>query len=102
MEIIRTAAECSRFRACCFSSAALRIIRYSFLTGIRRAGKSTLLYSLVKRLVADGVNWTRIIYINFEDERLAEMASQDTLVNPYQTQTLSSGAIYMPSPGCIP
>ncbi len=30
MEIIRTAAECSRFRACCFSSAALRIIRYSF------------------------------------------------------------------------
>ena len=32
----------------------------------------------------------------------AETASQDTLVNPYQTQTLSSGAIYMPSPGCIP
>ena len=31
MEIIRTAAECSRFRACCFSSAALRIIRYSFV-----------------------------------------------------------------------
>ena len=30
MEIIRTAAECSRFRACCFSSAALRIIHYSF------------------------------------------------------------------------
>ena len=30
MEIIRTAAECSRFRACCFSSATLRIIRYSF------------------------------------------------------------------------
>ena len=28
MEIIRTAAECSRFRACCFSSA---IIRYSFV-----------------------------------------------------------------------
>ena len=33
MEIIRTAAECSRFRACCFSSAALRIIRYSFAAG---------------------------------------------------------------------
>ncbi len=31
MEIIRTAAECSRFRTCCFSSAALRIIRYSFV-----------------------------------------------------------------------
>lgn len=47
------------------------------LTGIRRAGKSTLLYSLVKRLVADGISWTRIIYINFEDERLAEMTAAD-------------------------
>ncbi len=47
------------------------------LTGIRRAGKSTLLYSLVKQLVANGVDWSRIIYINFEDERLAEMTAAD-------------------------
>ena len=38
------------------------------LTGIRRAGKSTLLYSLVKQLTAKGTDWNRIIYINFEDE----------------------------------
>ncbi len=47
------------------------------LTGIRRAGKSTLLYSLVKQLVAGGVDWNRIIYINFEDERLTEMTAAD-------------------------
>ena len=47
------------------------------LTGIRRAGKSTLLYSLVKRLVTDGIGWNRIIYINFEDERLTEMTAAD-------------------------
>ncbi len=47
------------------------------LTGVRRAGKSTLLYSLVKQLVANGVDWNRIIYINFEDERLAEMTAAD-------------------------
>ncbi len=47
------------------------------VTGIRRAGKSTLLYDLVKRLVAGGVDWNRIIYINFEDERLAEMTAAD-------------------------
>ena len=47
------------------------------LTGIRRAGKSTLLYSLVKQLVASGVDWSRIIYINFEDERLTEMTAAD-------------------------
>jgi len=45
------------------------------LTGIRRAGKSTLLYSLVQQLVASGVDWNRIIYVNFEDERLTEMTA---------------------------
>ncbi len=47
------------------------------LTGIRRAGKSTLLYRLVQQLVAKGIDWNRIIYINFEDERLAEMTAAD-------------------------
>ena len=47
------------------------------VTGIRRAGKSTLLYSLVKQLVASGVEWRRIIYVNFEDERLVEMTAAD-------------------------
>ena len=47
------------------------------LTGVRRAGKSTLLYRLVQQLVASGIDWNRIIYINFEDERLAEMTAAD-------------------------
>ena len=36
------------------------------LVGLRRAGKSTLLYQRVRDLVAGGVDWTQIIYINFE------------------------------------
>ena len=47
------------------------------LTGLRRAGKSTMLYDLAKKLVAGGVDWNRIIYINFEDERLTEMTVAD-------------------------
>ncbi|MBR0462760.1 MAG: ATP-binding protein [Clostridia bacterium] len=47
------------------------------VTGLRRAGKSTLLYGLVKRHVANGIDWNRIIYINFEDERLTEMTAED-------------------------
>ena len=45
--------------------------------GLRRAGKSTLLYKLVKDLVNTGIEWNQIIYINFEDERLEGFSSQD-------------------------
>ena len=58
--------------------------RYTFdsqanyvVTGLRRAGKSTLLYKIVRDLVESGVDWNRIIYINFEDERLAEFSIGD-------------------------
>ena len=47
------------------------------LTGLRRAGKSMLLYGLVLDLIAEGVEWNQIIYINFEDERLAEFSLSD-------------------------
>lgn len=40
------------------------------LIGLRRSGKSTLLYKRVKDLIQDGVNWKQIVYINFDDERL--------------------------------
>ena len=47
------------------------------LVGLRRAGKSTMLYKLVLDLLASGVNWNQIIYINFEDERLSEFTVSD-------------------------
>ncbi|MBM6907427.1 AAA family ATPase [Collinsella intestinalis] len=47
------------------------------ITGLRRAGKSTLLYRVVQDLVEQGVTWERIIYINFEDERLADFSVND-------------------------
>ena len=47
------------------------------ITGLRRAGKSTLLYERVQGLIAQGVDWNRIIYVNFEDERLAEFTMKD-------------------------
>lgn len=45
--------------------------------GIRRAGKSTLLYKIVQDLVANGTDWNQIVYINFEDERLSEFSVND-------------------------
>ena len=45
--------------------------------GLRRAGKSTLLYKIVQDLIAKGTDWNQIIYINFEDERLSEFTVND-------------------------
>lgn len=40
------------------------------LVGLRRAGKTTLLYKRVQDFIKSGVDWNQIIYINFDDERL--------------------------------
>ncbi len=47
------------------------------LVGLRRSGKSTLLYKRVKDLLASGVDESQIIYITFEDERLLEFNVTD-------------------------
>ena len=45
--------------------------------GLRRAGKSTLLYKIVQDLIAQGTDWNQIIYINFEDERISGFSLND-------------------------
>jgi predicted AAA+ superfamily ATPase len=45
--------------------------------GIRRAGKSYLLYQRMQQLLAKGIHWDEILYINFEDERLTGMVAED-------------------------
>lgn len=45
------------------------------LTGIRRTGKTFLLFEAMHRLLANGVGRRRIIYLNFEDDRLFPVAA---------------------------
>ena len=47
------------------------------LVGLRRAGKSTVLYQVARDLISKGADWNQIIYINFEDERLSEFSVDD-------------------------
>ena len=47
------------------------------LIGVRRAGKSYLLYQRILQLIRHGHSWEEIVYINFEDERLLEMQAAD-------------------------
>jgi uncharacterized protein len=45
--------------------------------GIRRAGKSFLLYQRMQQLLSQGVGWDEMLYINFEDERLVGLCVDD-------------------------
>lgn len=47
------------------------------LVGLRRAGKTTLMYKKVRELIASKTEWNRIICVNFEDERLLGFTVND-------------------------
>lgn len=46
------------------------------LVGVRRCGKTSLLFNTISRLEREGVPLTSMLYINFEDERL-ELKTQE-------------------------
>lgn len=45
--------------------------------GIRRAGKSFLLFEKMQQMLREGSSWDDMLYISFEDERLEGFASSD-------------------------
>lgn len=51
-------------------------VNYCFV-GIRRTGKSYMMYQLIKNLQDKGIPISQIVYVNFEDERLLEMSADD-------------------------
>lgn len=47
------------------------------ITGVRRCGKTHLMYNLINHLLKNGVSKENILYLNFEDERLAFIEAVD-------------------------
>ena len=47
------------------------------LIGVRRAGKSFMLYQKIQQNLKRGITWDSMLYINFEDERLMGMTAQE-------------------------
>lgn len=45
--------------------------------GVRRAGKSFVLYEKMQQLLREGHSWNDMLYLNFEDERLERFDSSD-------------------------
>lgn len=51
-------------------------VNYCFV-GIRRTGKSYMMYQQIQTLLKKNISLSQIVYVNFEDERLLEMSSAD-------------------------
>jgi predicted AAA+ superfamily ATPase len=47
------------------------------LSGVRRCGKTFIFFDTIRRLVSQGVDRRRIVYLNFEDDRLQPVQSAD-------------------------
>lgn len=47
------------------------------LVGVRRAGKSFILYQLIQNNLKSGISWDEMLYLNFEDERLENFGTED-------------------------
>ena len=47
------------------------------IVGVRHAGKSYMLYQRVRQLQAEGKGWDEMLFVDFEDERLAEFRTED-------------------------
>ncbi len=55
------------------------------IIGVRRSGKTWLLFQKIKELLKSGVSLHSILYMNFEDERILPLSSKelDTLLKTY-------------------
>lgn len=51
-------------------------VNYCFV-GIRRTGKSYMMFQQIHNLLDKGVPLSQIVYVNFEDERLVELNTED-------------------------
>ena len=50
---------------------------FCVLVGVRRSGKSYMLFKRIQQLLQEGKQWDEILYINFEDERLENFTAED-------------------------
>jgi hypothetical protein len=55
------------------------------LSGIRRSGKTSLLFLTIRRLLEEGIEKQRIVYLNFEDDRLfpVHLSDMDLILRAY-------------------
>lgn len=56
---------------------SVKIKEITILVGVRRAGKSTLMYQMIATLLKSGINPEQVLMVNFEDKKLANDSLDD-------------------------
>lgn len=57
----------------------------TIISGIRRSGKSTLMYEMIDSLLKQGIRPNQILFINFEDKKLFEI-ELDKIYDEYRSE----------------
>ena len=68
------------------------------LTGLRRSGKSTIMYQIMDRLVHQGIEQRAMLHINFEEPALApllKLSLLDELYDTYRAEIYPQGRAYL-------
>jgi hypothetical protein len=73
---------------------SVRIKEATIITGVRRSGKSTIMYQMIKHLLAKGVGPEQILFVNLEDKRLAK-DSLDDIYECYRENVNSDSKSYI-------
>jgi len=74
--------------------ATLTERKVTILSGVRRAGKTTLMHQMIKHLLESGVHPTNILFLGLEDPAFVAMGL-DELITEYRREHSPDGMIYM-------
>lgn len=60
------------------------IRRFVVLSGVRRVGKTTILYQIIDKLLDDGINPKNILYVSF-DNPIIKLVNVETVLSVYES-----------------
>lgn len=70
------------------------IRRFTILSGVRRVGKTTIMYQIIERLIEDGVNPRNIFYATF-DNPILKLVNVENVLSIYESLYPAEGIKYV-------
>ncbi len=71
---------------------SIKIREITIITGVRRSGKSTLMYQMINNLLENGVDPKQILFVNLEDKKLIKDSLEDIYLSYKESMNLDKKA----------